>query len=523
MAINPRVTSLTTNAGDIASCLPAGVTCIVGGNNVGKSQLLRDIMQLLDSDQIAPIALKDLTVDRSEATDEEIYAWLEAHTQRQDSPGQPPSYHPPVGGQPLQAQQFINMIRHGGRILQQARFFFAWYADAGGRVGLGGGSLGTPNFNATGHPLATVLRDGDLEQKLSELSSQAFGLPLTLDRYNGNVLLRVGSVQGDIPLITHPTKEISDQVRKLPTLESQGDGVKSFIGLALYVLAGEQPIVLVDEPEAFLHQSQAKALGRWMANQSRDTGRQVIVATHDRNFVLGLLEGDAPVTVLRLSRDGDSTHLHQLMEDRLKEVWADPVMRYSNVLDGLFYSAVCLCEADGDCRFYSAVLDGLGGEDDMPVRPDEILFVPSGGKDRVPKMAEALRDLKVKVYSIVDFDVLNDKALIKSIVNSVGGEWTDAIEANDQKVMDALNADGGHWQEAKHRGLDELTPGPATVAGVELLDDLRAQGVLVVPLGTMEDFDRTIGRKGAKWVNAMLDKGGHLASNEVRQMVGHLK
>jgi hypothetical protein len=236
------------------------------------------------------------------------------------------------------------------------------------------------------------------EEELDQLSRRVFDIPLSLDRLNGSTTLRVGAFNGEIPLINRPTPEYAAAVNGFPPLEGQGDGVRSFIGLALHLMTSSQPIILIDEPEAFLHQAQAKALGRWLAKESVSRNRQVIVATHDRNMVLGLLDAETPVTVLRLSRSGDEAHLSQLASERLSEVWADPVFRYSNVLDGLFYSAVCVCEADADCRFYSAVLDGLEDGGEAPIKPDDVLFVPSGGKQRAPKLASALKDLKVLTF-----------------------------------------------------------------------------------------------------------------------------
>lgn len=83
----------------------------------------------------------------------------------------------------------------------------------------------------------------------------------------------------------------------------------------------------------------------------------------------------------------------------MKKLWADPLLRYSNVLDGLFHDAVVLCEGDADCRYYSAVLDQLPstGEDQANTREPQYLFTHSGGKARMPSVV-ITRNMKGTSY-----------------------------------------------------------------------------------------------------------------------------
>jgi AAA domain, putative AbiEii toxin, Type IV TA system len=111
------------------------------------------------------------------------------------------------------------------------------------------------------HPLAHLVRDGDLEGQLSEICEHAFGYSLSIDRINAETRLRVGRVEKSlVPRYDRPTLEYSDALLALPTLDDQGDGMKSFIGLVLTVIAGSSQILLVDEPEAFLHPPRLDAL-----------------------------------------------------------------------------------------------------------------------------------------------------------------------------------------------------------------------------------------------------------------------
>jgi hypothetical protein len=279
-------------------------------------------------------------------------------------------------------------------------------------------------------------------------------------------------------------------------------------------------MVLIDEPEAFLHQSQAKALGRWLGKQSVEKDRQVILATHDRNIVLGLLAADTPVTILRLTRSGDTSDIHQLHATDLREVWADPVLRYSNVLDGLFYSKVIVCEGDADCRFYSAVLEGLVEDGAVTVNPDDVLFVPSGGKSGTARIASSLSALDVTTFAVCDFDVLKDRSELKKIVISVQGSWSQTMDQDYNTFASALNANGGSgWAACKVQGVSAVPPGSAYTAALAFLNSLDAQRVLVVRVGEMEGFNRSSNKKSTPWVTEMLENGGHKTSNEARTMM----
>jgi len=525
MPLRYRLTELTSNCGDPVTLPEIGVTCIVGGNNSGKSQILRDIMQMISTLEASPIAVTALKTAQS-GSSAESEAWLEINSVPQPGqPGTPPTYTPYHGGNSLNLAQFNlfwSSSESHGSALQIAASYFYWHASAGTLVNFATGSMGAPGMGPIASPLGALFRNGELEQKLSSLAKEVFRLPLTLDRVNGDVKLRVGDPGVPIPPLNRPTLEYADAVRRLGSLGDQGDGMKAFIGLALYLVAGTAQILLVDEPEAFLHPAQARALGRWLATEARAQDRQIILATHDRDLVLGLLDASAPVKIIRVSRKVDATHLNELSESQLSEIWNDPVLRYSNILQGLFHEQVVVCEADADCRFYGAVLDVLAGELGSRSLADDTLFVPSGGKQRAAVLATALSRLGVSAFIIADFDLINKRALLIASLKAVGGTWDDDLDRLYVKVADWVNGLSA-WSSLKTTGLNGL---PATdgvhSAGRELLERLATKGLLIVPIGEMESFDKDIPVEGSAWVSAMLEKDGHKKCTAARQLVGQL-
>ena len=525
MPLRYRLTQLTSNCGDSVTVPEIGVTCIVGGNNAGKSQILRDIVQVISNDEARPVAVTTLKTTQTGSTDESE-AWLKDNSVPQPAPPDtPPTYTPYHGGNSLNLGQFNtfwSLSESGRGMLQIAAGYFYWHATAGALVNFAIGRMGAPGMGPVASPLAALFRNGELEQKLSSLSNEVFRQPLTLDRVNGDVKLRVGDPGVPIPPLNRPTLKYADAVRRLGSLGDQGDGMKAFIGLALYLVADTAQVLLVDEPEAFLHPAQARALGRWLATEARAQDRQIILATHDRDLVLGLLDASAPVKMIRVNREADKTQLNELSESELSEIWDDPVLRYSNILQGLFHEQVVVCEADADCRFYGAVLDILAGELGSRSLADDTLFVPSGGKQRAAVLAIALSRLGVSAFIIADFDLLNKRALLIASLEAVGGTWDEDLNQLYVRVADWING-FSTWPSLKTTGLNGLpSTGGVHSAGRELLVQLAAMGLLIVPIGEMESFDKDILVEGSSWVSAMLERGGHKTCADARQLVREL-
>jgi hypothetical protein len=104
----------------------------------------------------------------------------------------------------------------------------------------------------------------------------------------------------------------------------------------------------------------------------------------------------------------------------IRRLWADPLVRHSQLLDGLFHEAVLVCESDADCRFYAAVFDELIGNDFGPA----LLITHVGGKQRLAKAVRAVVQFGLHVGVIADLDMLADSAMLADLVRALGGSWT---------------------------------------------------------------------------------------------------
>jgi hypothetical protein len=374
-----------------------------------------------------------------------------------------------------------------------------------------------------GRSLGSIIEE-ERELDASSMFSEVFEEGLVYDQVTGAFCLRVGKLAPELAPTGRFTDAYTEAMRQLPKLRDQGSGVRAFMGAIAALVVGRAQVLLMDEPETFLHPPQARKLGRVLGREAVARDRQLIMVTHDRDLVVGLLESDAPVTFIRVAREGGGNRLSHVNTGDVKWIWNKAILRYSNVLSGLFYRRVVVCESDADCRFYSAILDGLASRGEVSRQANETLFVPSVGKGGVADRVEALAKIHVSIGVILDIDILSDEpAVLKRIVGNLAGEWSDE-DARDFNLVKQRIVDDSLKLVIKRSGVSALGSGPPYVAAQRLLARLALRGVFVVREGEMESFDRTLGDVKEPWVDKALAKGLHLTpgahADLVRSAVG---
>ncbi|MCA9464135.1 MAG: ATP-binding protein [Nitrospira sp.] len=543
---SPRVaiTSLSFSDGTTVPISSNDVVLVVGPNNAGKSAGLRAIRDKLQNAAHKSPVLQNLEIQRSGSLDV-FKSWLPSWTVQQigSTPDNPVFQ---ALGHAIHQSQAHSEWQRTDHILGQLSRWFCHLLTADERLQICNppGNIALARDNPS-HPIHFLLRDDKLESRLSAEFRKAFGVDLVVHRNAGSqVPLHIG--ERPVPEAGEDRVSISyiERLEKLPTLHTQGDGMRSFAGVLLATSVGRESIILIDEPEAFLHPPQARLLGTTLV-QGRNKERQLFIATHSTDILRGVLDTESPdVRVIRIRRNGDTNTVRLLSNDRIKELWGDPLLRYSNILDGLFHESVVVCEADADCRFYAAVLDAaLASKSDDVKRPD-LMFTHCGGKSRLSVVIRALREVDVPVRAVADFDVLSEEEPLKSIAESLGIDWAETQTdwrivktAVDSKKPDLntddvkneicallssittsnfpLNAKTGiqtilkrssPWAHAKLGGKAFVPSGDPSKACERLLGKLRAGGLFVVEVGELEGYARTEGGHGPKWVNAVLTR-----------------
>lgn len=545
VSIEVSIRSVTFSAGDAVAVPESGVLLVVGPNNVGKSLALREIAALFTNPESPHAPTKVIScIDVHKSGDQAAFEqWLDVHARRRELPGQPRTYSRPNVGRMEWSTLQSNW--QSGPPFQQAASLFHAYLGPGERLGLLGSSnlWDIANEEPT-HPLQFMYETVEREEAVRTASLEAFGQPLFVNRYAGaQIHLQLGEPPEPTP--PPPPIELVRELASRPHAHEQGDGIRSFMGILLTLLTGDQKVLIIDEPEAFLHPPQAKLLGRKLA-LAADTGKQIIAATHSSEIVIGALEApNTAVTIVRVVREGGVNRASVLGHEQLRDLWSDPVLKYSNVLDGLFHRGVVVCEADADSLFFSAALDHWLAQRNLPA--GEVLFTFSGGKAGLYKVAAALRAVRVPVMLLADVDIINDAGVLQRSMVSLGADPTRLLELQrlvntdvtnsapnprkeyvEDQIRDILgNCPAGEplpaqaltairkvlrstspWSPIKDAGLRALR-GDVFSRAQELLEVARAAGLEILETGELEAFEPGIAAHGPEWVAAALEAGVH--------------
>ncbi|MGZ8271905.1 MAG: ATP-dependent nuclease [Methylophilus sp.] len=543
--MKPRVwvNKVTFSDGTSVEFSKDDVIIVVGPNNSGKSASLRAIRDKFNNTTTPSLVLNSIVISR-EGTCDELIAWLESSSKRIDQANNDNSYQ--AFGAGVNTSRAKSIWNNVNLPLQELSRFFCHLLTADERLQAANppSSIAIAS-QAPQHPIHFLQRDDALEAKLSMQFRNAFGVDMIVHRNAGS---QVPIHIGDKPKVKRGQDRVSlaytIELEKLPTIHTQGDGMRSFAGVLLNTAVGSQTVLLVDEPEAFLHPPQARHLGRMMV-KDRQSDRQLFIATHSGDILKGVLDSNSSnVRVIRLRRKGSVNLARELNNSQILEVWKDPLLRYSNILDGLFHEKVVLCESDSDCRFYEAIMDATFEATDNELRKPDIMFTHCGGKSRLPMVIRSLRDLEVPISVVTDFDVLNDEQPLHKIIQAAGGDWGD-FKDDWQKVKKAVDAKkpelsteevknelttilsactenifppelkikiqnilrrSSPWSNAKSVGVQFIPNGQTTQACERLLANLKSIGVFVVPVGELEGFCKSCGGHGPSWVNEVLEK-----------------
>lgn len=528
-----------------------GVTAFVGGNNVGKSTLLRQISTWISSNSRdlapQPRLLDSIELEKS-GSPADLISWLHAHRPTMMQNGKAGfRYNESRFLDASLASYYWSESEDVGR-LSTLGTLLVYYAGTQQRLEM---SQPAPRREDFTEPAANSLQrledEPALLDQLSRISQEAFQQPLLLDSLSGQLMLRVGDPGVHAPPIDSITPEYREALGRLLPLHEQGDGMRSMLGLLLPIVASTYPVVIVDEPEAFLHPPQARILGRQLADLSESRHIQIVLATHDKNILTGILDSpSAKVSVVRLTRQAERTSASQIPAAQMTRAWDDPSLRYTNILDGLFHRGVILAENERDCRFYASIAAAEHEENELHFAPHDLLFVPTAGKTNMQALAAMLRVCGVPTVATVDLDLLNNEATLKKLVESLGGSWQDISEdykvstaefrqprrprlrgdvlgsvasiLNEEpdgvydkdvksRVSRALSLDSP-WQSLKEFGMSAFK---AERSRAELLvTKLDEMGVVLVQVGELENFAPALQvAKGPEWVAAAIEEGSH--------------
>ncbi|MDO8750872.1 MAG: AAA family ATPase [Dehalococcoidia bacterium] len=529
----------------IADLRCSGLTIIVGPNSSGKSQFLKDLYARLSGDPRKLIVAKEVLLNKPEfgplmeclksegyfdthldnAGNEKLRAlttylgtgqaiaddftidqartWHKQNAERQDG----------INGQPdIFLQRF-------GRLLVTALFLERRLMSLN--------QVGVIDFqnNPVANDLHALYLNDNAKKKLSDELLKSFNKGVWLDHTQGTVLCFRYSDQPELP--SAEDRLSHTKMAQYRTIETEGDGLRSYVATAVALLLGRRPICLIDEPEMCLHPPQAHNLGRFIGVQGSSLDTATFVATHSSEVLRGALSTGKDIQVVRLTRRQGAFQAHLLPAFTLMEAIAKPTVRAESVLDGIFAESVVVVEAEGDRLLYQTVWETLA--DDLR---QDVHFTTVGGTGGIPDICRLYKALSVPIAVITDLDILADPAQLGRVLYVMTTPANaDALKAEAYRIMELIRALPPAVMEAEIRqGLRRILEAPTNWANWtndgdieirkeinkisqkldhlrrltqtrvstlpddirqainKLLEDLRIAGVFLVPVGELEDW-----------------------------------
>ncbi|MEP6489806.1 ATP-binding protein [Microcoleus vaginatus GB2-A3] len=502
------------------------VTVFVGPNNSGKSKVLSEIHYLCTNGQLNSMDVILSEIEFDSFTSDMVQKKIEKITLRPQSnePVMPDHIIVGKGGNRnmIQKQILLSALQNTNSQLNVfCRFYLAFNTlilDGRNRINLVNQQ---PAGDLQQHPdssFQVLFRDDDKRKKVRRIIHEAFGLHFVVDpTHLGYLRLRLSSRPPSTDLEERGIHAEALQFHSSATLvEQASDGVKAFTGIITEIIAGDPAVLLIDEPEAFLHPSLAFNLGKEIALTSSESEKRIFVSTHSPYFVMGCIQSGAPVNIVRLTYRGGIPTARVLANKDILRLMRNPLLRSTGVISGLFYEFVVVTEADADRAFYQEINERLlRHQPDMGI--SNCLFINAQNKQTVQTIIKPLRELGIPAVGIVDIDILKD-----------GGQvWTGFLESSfvpeleHQSLANLRHAikqkfDGKNMK--RDGGVEILSDGDKEAAN-NLFDKLAEYGIFAVRGGELESWLPNLGATGhgPAWLIAVFEKMG-----EDPESVGYL-
>lgn len=551
------ISSILFNNGNQVAINQNDIVILVGPNNVGKSQSLKDIYAL-SSEKSPTVVVSDIEITKTPGTVAEALDEI-ALGVRNGSYKEYSILNDSFTYGSFLEKQFFTEKYYG--VVRNA---FVVNLDTTARLTICNPPRSIRRDAPKKHPIHYAAYKTNYRKWLTENFKKAFGVDIVPNiQFGSEIPLCIGELipfGGEYKDAHSFAEDYGEKLALYKQVQEQGDGIRSFTGILLYLMLDYYKTYLIDEPESFLHPPQARIMGQ-IIGQTLSNEQQAFISTHSEDIIKGLVEVcPERLKIIRITRKNDINDFSILEYEKLSTVWNDPLLRYSNIMSSLFHKSVVLCESDSDCKFYSIVESHLKRTVGMY---SEALFIHCGGKHRMAKIIGALRALNVELSLIPDIDVLNDKEIFKGIVEAFGLDWKDFesdyniiasnlhspkeyVETEKAKhgIDSVFNSANGKnlskreieqikaevkiiskWNLLKEAGYTAIPKGDATAAFKRLNQICKENRIFIVPVGELECFVKDVGKHAPEWVNTVLEKYPNLDDDvysDVREFIAQL-
>jgi predicted ATPase len=500
------------------------VTVFVGPNNSGKSKVLQELLQFLKTGTSHQNDVLLRNIEFETLLEDQILRAIEDSTLRPSESDRMPANYLVVGKRGsrnfAERSQLYETFRKPN-VSPDA--YCAWYLSFNTMMLDGPNRIGLISQQAAGDlqelprtSLQTLFQDDARRAQVRNVVYNAFKKYFTVDPTNiGYFRIRLNSRP---PMTNHEERGIDDDAKRYHAagvpIERMSDGVKAFTGMITELIAGDPLVLLIDEPEAFLHPSLAFTLGKEIGLATAASQKRLFVSTHSPNFVMGCLQSKAPINIVRLTYQDPVATSRVLPSAEILRLMRNPLLRSTGILSALFYEHVVVTESDTDRAFYQEINERLLQEGDLGI--PNCLFVNAQNKQTVRMILRPLRELGIPVAAIVDIDVVKEG----------GAVWTEFLSSGyipnleqgplgvyRKAVKQKMESSG---KEMKTEGGIQLLEAGDREAANNLFDRLGVYGLFVVRNGELESWLKSlgVGGHGPRWLTNIFEVMGEDPESE---------
>jgi hypothetical protein len=494
------------------------ITVFVGPNNSGKSKILIEIQNFCNNGTIntTDVILNELEFNPLIDPDNEINKYTLPPNRNEFVQPNNIIYGKGSWRNQVNRDNLLNFLKNSST---QRQNYCAYYVtfntiriDGGSRIKL---IEPQPSGDLQAHPqnsLSVLFKDNAKRKEVRRIIYDAFKKYFVIDPTNsGHLRIRLSE--------TEPKDEIQERGLHEDAIAFHGkaleivnasDGVKAFTGIITTIIAGDPKVILIDEPEAFLHPSLAANLGKEVSNSVNGSFKNLFVSTHSSNFLMGCIQSGVPLNIIRLTYSNNSPTSRILPSEKVLKLMRHPLLRSTGVLNGLFYEFVIVTEADSDRAFYQEINERLLMFEPSKGIPN-CLFLNAQNKQTIHEILRPLREMGIPCAAIVDVDVVKEGGTV----------WTNLLSSAyiPEVTIQATGISRGHLKSKFDlKGINFKTNGGVDVldssdkeACNNLFDQLDEYGIFAVRRGELESWLKPLGatsNHSPEWLIEIFEKLG---------------
>lgn len=500
---------------------PGNVTVFVGPNNGGKSSALRDITykfvfnQAHDQHVISEVGIAIIERDRAEQIISKY---------RVREPGETPQrrifMRKNIGRQEVNEEYLLdgllkkfndgksNHAHEREYISQHLLSILLLNLTGENRLGLVNPSQAQKLTDPPLTTIAALFQDDELRNTLSNIVYDSFQMHLVINATNMGVFeYALSEKSPPVELERSFTSEAIEFFRNSHALSASSDGTKAFVGVLSEVIAGDVEVLIIDEPEAFLHPGLAYTLGRQIGLRI-GAKKQLFAATHSPHFLMGCLSAGLPIDIVRLTHRAGRGTAQLLPATRLAQMMNDPLLRSVGAVSALFYEAAVVVEADADRAFYEEINNRLNLYSSTSIRHST--FLNAHNKQTAAEIVGELRQVGVPSALVVDIDwVKEDGQVCNKYFNAacIPEGLRQGLRNTRQTVRSYLQAANSDY---KRNGGIALLSGDELATAEAFFNQMEAYGLFTVRAGELESWlpHLNCNRNKSAWLGEVFNKLG---------------